>query len=92
MELAVVAVCVLLFLLFLVKREQIFAQERLTWAEERRELLNRIKPETAQIPNVEGMEIVEPIRSDEDWWNAHEQDLKDKDTYPYGYEEEVRGR
>lgn len=92
MELIGVIVAVLLFLLFLVKREQIYAQERLSWAEERRELLNRIKPETAQIPNVDETAIFEPVRDDADFWSSHENLLKDQGTYPYGFEEEARGR
>lgn len=73
-------------------RERVFQEERDKWADERRELLNRIKPETAQIPNVDPTAIFEPVRTDEDFWNSHEELIKDKGTYPYGYEEEVRGR
>lgn len=86
------AVLGIVFVLTVIFREYIVHEEHKSWAEERRELLNRIKPETAQIPNIDTSEILEPVRTDEDYWNAHENLLKEKDSYPYGFEEEVRGR
>lgn len=62
------------------------------WAEERRELLNRIKPETAQIPNIDQSAIFDPVRNDEDFWHSHENLIKEEGTYPFGFEEENRGR
>lgn len=89
LEFSVVA---LIFIVGFLFREHLFQVERNTWTEERRELLNRIKPETAQITNVDETAIFEPVRSDADFWDAHENLLKEKDTYPFGYEEEARGR
>lgn len=86
------AVLGIVFVLTVVFREYIIHEEHKSWAEERRELLNRIKPETAQIPNVSTSEILEPVRTDEDYWTAHENLLKEEGSYPYGFEEEVRGR
>lgn len=86
-----VVISVILIAGFLL-REWLFQKERNTWAEERRELLNRIKPETAQVPNVDETAIFEPVRDDADFWSSHENLLKDQGTYPYGFEEEVRGR
>lgn len=82
----------IVFVLTVVFREYIIHEEHKSWAVERRELLNRIKPETAQIPNVDTTAVLEPIRSDEDFWNSHENLLKEEGSYPYGFEEEVRGR
>lgn len=86
-----VVIAVILITGFLL-RELVFQKERNTWAEERRELLNRIKPETAQIPNVDQTAVFEPVRTDEDFWDSHEALIKKEGTYPYGFEEEVRGR
>jgi hypothetical protein len=56
---------------YLVYREYQFGRERNQWISERRELLNRIKPETAQVAEITGMpELPEPVRSDEDYWQA----------------------
>jgi hypothetical protein len=65
----------------LVLRERSFAQERREWTLERSSLLNRIKPETAQLPGVpQDFQLVEPVRTDEDYWAAREEN-------PYAYEE-----
>lgn len=82
----------IVFIVVVCVREYMFYLASQEWMEERRELLNRIKPETAQLPNIETTEIVEPIRNDEDYWNAHEDSLKNVGTFPYGFDEEVRGR
>lgn len=89
LEFSVVA---LIFVVAFLFREHLFQVERNTWTEERRELLNRIKPETAQIVNVDETAVFEPVRDDADFWNSHENLLKDQGSYPYGYEEEARGR
>lgn len=73
-------------------REYTTYKEKQQLMKERAELLNRIKPETAVISNVDLPEMVDYARSDEDYWNAHESQIKEKGTYPYGYEEEARGR
>jgi len=56
------------------------------------ELLNRIKPETAQIPNIDSLEVVEPIRTDDDYWDSHETSIKEDGTFPYGGYDEAMGR
>lgn len=56
---------------YLVYREFQFGRERQQWIDERSELLNRIKPETAQIPIRALPEMLpEPVRTDEDYWEA----------------------
>jgi hypothetical protein len=56
---------------YLVYREYQFGRERNQWISERRELLNRIKPETAQVAEIKAMpELPEPVRTDEDYWAA----------------------
>lgn len=77
--------------IFLVREYTSFKEKQSLMAE-RSELLNRIKPETAVISNLELPEMVEQVRSDEDYWEAHENQIKKEGTYPYGYEEEARGR
>jgi hypothetical protein len=48
---------------------------------ERSSLQNRIKPETAQLPGLpQDFQLVEPIRTDEDYWAA-------RDENPYAYTE-----
>jgi len=81
-----------LFVVAVLGRELMIRDENKAIREERRELLNRIKPETAQIPNVDLEQTFETIRTDEDWWDAHETTLKEEGSYPYGFEEEARGR
>jgi hypothetical protein len=69
--LAAVAVLAAVFL----HREYQMGRERDRWFEERRELLNRIKPETAQVPTVNQVpQLLEPVRSDEDYWEARGMD------------------
>lgn len=80
-----------LVVLFLVREYSSYKEKQQLMAE-RSELLNRIKPETAVISNLELPEMVEPVRSDEDYWASHESQIKKEGTYPYGYEEEARGR
>lgn len=73
-------------------REYTSYKEKQYSMNERSELLNRIKPETAVLSNLTVPEMVEQVRSDEDYWEAHEKQIKDEGSYPYGYEEEVKGR
>lgn len=75
-----------------VAREYTSYQEKKHMMAERSELLNRIKPETAVISNLELPELVDNVRSDQDYWSAHEKELKKEGTYPFGAEEEIRGR
>lgn len=82
----------LIFIVAFLYREHMYQQVQKQWMEERRELLNRIKPETAQIVSVDEAAIFEPVRDDADFWASHENLLKEQGTYPYGYEEEARGR
>lgn len=57
------------------------SQERSQWTEERSELLNRIKPETAQYKVPEDADPDgEPVQTDEEYWEER------------GYSEEVIAR
>lgn len=82
---------VLLILAFFAREYTSYKEKQHIMAE-RSELLNRIKPETAILSNVDLPEMVDNVRSDADYWDAHEKNTKDNGTYPYGYEEEARGR
>lgn len=81
----------LLVLAFLAREYTSYKEKQYTMTE-RSELLNRIKPETAILSNLEVPEMVEQVRTDDDYWDAHESSIKKKGTYPYGYEEEAKGR
>ena len=83
---------IVVFLLAFLYRERMYQDVQKQWTEERRELLNRIKPETAQLPNLDETAVFEPVNDDESYWEAHAEQLKDVGTFPYGFEEEVRGR
>lgn len=80
------------YVIVFVYYEYMHREQEKEWATERRELLNRIKPETAQIPNVDQSAIFDPVRNDEDFWHSHENLIKEEGTYPFGFEEENRGR
>ena len=66
------AVALVILAAFACYREHLFAKERDQWIQERSSLLNRIKPETAQVSGINDLEkyLVEPVRSDEDYWDA----------------------
>lgn len=87
-EILAVVALVIVFTL----REWVARQEHKELMAERSELLNRIKPETAQLSNYDLPELVEPVRTDQDYWEAHENQLKIDETYPFGGEEEAKGR
>lgn len=86
-ELAVVA----LVAIYSVREYTNFKEKQQLMAE-RSELLNRIKPETAQLAWGETPELIDPVRSDDDYWEAHEKQIKDEGTFPFGGEEEALGR
>ena len=73
-------------------REYTSFKEKQHLMTERSELLNRIKPETAVISNLDLPELVDNVQTDEEYWVAHEKQIKEDGTFPYGGEEEVRGR
>lgn len=66
-----------LLLAYLLLKEHMIREERQAWTRERRELLNRIKPETAVpiVPeNARTFDAV-PITSDDEYWTAREERL-----------------
>lgn len=70
-------------------REYQFGKERDQWIQERSSLLNRIKPETAQVSGINDLEkyLVEPVRDDADYWEARGEAWKPDDVHfsPEGF-------
>lgn len=65
----------LLTLVWVLVKEKAIRDERDAWVRERRELLNRIKPETAVPVVPENARVFEavPITDDGEWWKAREE-------------------